>query len=100
MKKYAFVTALLLLAGCDITTETRLPPTAKDIEMCQQRIAVKTNYIVTAMSDNSVDNKSKDNRGWVYVNYQKDNNRGYLKFRCNVNYVEVWAAGAAMWTGL
>ncbi|WP_297478960.1 hypothetical protein [uncultured Photobacterium sp.] len=99
MKKYAFVTALLL-AGCDITTETRQPPTAKDIEMCQQRIAVKTNYVVTAMSNNSVDNKSKDNRGWVYVNYKKDNNRGYLKFRCNANYVEVWAAGAAMWTGL
>ncbi|MBY3790466.1 hypothetical protein [Photobacterium carnosum] len=100
MKKYTFVTALLLLAGCDITTETLQPPTVQDIEMCQQRIVVKTNYKVTAMSDNSLDNKSKDNRGWVYVNYQKDNNRGYLKFRCNAAYVEVWAAGAAMWTGL
>lgn len=99
MKKYIFVTALLL-TGCDITTETRQPPTVKDIEMCQQRIVVKTNYAVTAMSANSLENKSKDNRGWVYVNYQKDNNRGYLKFRCNESYVEVWAAGAAMWTGL
>lgn len=101
MKTHSFVAAaVLLLSGCDITTETHQPPTVKDIEMCQQRIAVKTNYAITAMSDNSVDNKSKDNRNWIYVNYQKDNNRGYLKFRCNENYVEVWAAGAAMWTAL
>lgn len=101
MKTHIFVAAaVLLLSGCDITTETRQPPTANDIEMCQQRIAVKTNYAITAMSDNSLDNKSQDNRNWVYVNYQKNNNRGYLKFRCNENYVEVWASGAAMWTSL
>lgn len=101
MKTHTFVAAaVLLLFGCDITTETRQPPTANDIEMCQQRIAVKTNYAITAMSDNSLDNKSQDNRNWVYVNYQKNNNRGYLKFRCNENYVEVWASGAAMWTSL
>ncbi|MCD9461970.1 hypothetical protein CJF25_03005 [Photobacterium phosphoreum] len=101
MKTHTFVAAaVLLLSGCDITTETRQPPTANDIEMCQQRIAVKTNYAITAMSDNSLDNKSQDNHNWVYVNYQKNNNRGYLKFRCNENYVEVWASGAAMWTSL
>lgn len=101
MKIHTFVAAaVLLLSGCDITTETRQPPTANDIEMCQQRIAVKTNYAITAMSDNSLDNKSQDNHNWVYVNYQKNNNRGYLKFRCNENYVEVWASGAAMWTSL
>ncbi|PSU77467.1 hypothetical protein [Photobacterium phosphoreum] len=101
MKTHTFVAAaVLLLSGCDITTETRQPPTANDIEMCQQRIAVKTNYAIIAMSDNSLDNKSQDNRNWVYVNYQKNNNRGYLKFRCNENYVEVWASGAAMWTSL
>lgn len=101
MKTKALLLALLI-TGCDITDNTVSLPTEQAVAQCKTAVADKTKYEAAELVSNTIENRSEENNGLVFVDYVKPNNSGNIKFRCDLETqkVELWAQGAAMWTEL